>query len=347
MLLALLVILGRCLMPLFKYVAVDEKGIRFKDQVEKGSEGEAAAFLVKLGLVPLRVRAVKAVSFRPTLSYRALGELCGALSVAFEAELNPRAALDSLHSWSGLARARALLSPALDRGLSLSQAFISNPKAPPLIGTACLAGERNGKLPETLAALSEYLDALADLEEKISKAKFACLFALIACALLIPLFLGKAMAVTALSIWIVISSFPYFIKIYVPILGRLARSASTHSLCQGVRLFKSAGLELHEALALCASAEKDKPLGRALMKVAEAVEDGRPAWPLLEGYCFDIVAVKAMANSERKGCLIDVCLKLAQEQKRKAFRILEKSVTAVCASAGVAILGAAAVLIFC
>jgi type II secretory pathway component PulF len=266
-----------------------------------------------------------------------LGELCGALSVAFESELNPRAALDSLHGWSGLRKARRLLSPALDRGLSLSQAFISNPRVAPFAGAACLMGERSGKLPQTLQALSEYLSALSAIEEKSRTAKLAFRFSLLACALLVPALTGR-FAVLALALIVFAASIIFSKNAYrAPVLGKLARAVSTHSLCQGVRLFRAAGLELHEALAICGAAEKNPLLGRALCKVAQAVEEGRPAWPLLEGCRLDILAIKALEAGDRKGELAAACLRCAKEQRRIALGILDRGVAAVCACSGFAI----------
>jgi type II secretory pathway component PulF len=339
-------------MPKYKYRAVDENGRKCKDSIEKGSVEEVVAFIGKLGMAPLSVKPVgdlRSKRFQKTL----LRDMCQGLQTLLDTEPSPLQAFEALASWrKGQNRVLQAVSQALSKGASLSDAFFSNRRFPRIIGVACQLGEEKGKLPQAFSALANFYEKEVSLSFMAYGAFLMCFIPLAAASLLVPVFLGVgggsgafslatflpslallALALAAIALSRINSPLLHFIKRKAPLLGRIQRCLMSIKLCLLLHE-KEAGWEVFEVLSVFSGSLEDKLLADAVLKVGEAVSQGRSAWPLLDSSCFDMVALKRLKGGEEKGALPDAARKCAASIEKQLEALLGKSVAACCAIAG-------------
>jgi type II secretory pathway component PulF len=338
-------------MPLYRYRAVDQKGRKYKDSIEKESLSEAASFLEKLGMAPLSLKPARAKAAPSPYSDVEMRDMCRGLGSIMETEPSPLRAFRALEQWRGMGRVCAGVFPALERGAGLSGAFLSNLRFPKAIGVACRIGEEKGRLPHALHMLADFFELEANMRKIADEAFLMRLVPALASAALVPAAMGfGGAAFNAGSIFPVVfvalaafipralksvdSPLMSFIRARAPFFGRARALGMSRRLCLLLEKSKAAGFNTHEALEVLAAAAKDKLLKEALGRVARAVGLGREAWALLEGSSFDMATMARLRSGEDKGELAEVAKALAEELERRHTALLERSVVACCAAAG-------------
>ena len=165
---------------LFKYKAVDEKGINKEGEIDAASRDMAISALQRRGFVVLAVvdeekkKSLFDMHFFESVPMKAIVILSRQISTLFEAQVSALKIFTMLSSNSEnklLGKKLAQVADDLQSGLSISEAFAKHPDVfSQFYVNMVKSGEETGKLTQTFANLADYLDRQYALTSKTKNA---------------------------------------------------------------------------------------------------------------------------------------------------------------------------------
>ena len=165
---------------LFKYKAVDDKGINKEGEIDAASRDMAISALQRRGFVVLAVvdeekkKSLFDMHFFESVPMKAIVILSRQISTLFEAQVSALKIFTMLSSNSEnklLGKKLAQVADDLQSGLSISEAFAKHPDVfSPFYVNMVKSGEETGKLTQTFANLADYLDRQYALTSKTKNA---------------------------------------------------------------------------------------------------------------------------------------------------------------------------------
>ena len=165
---------------LFKYKAVDDKGINKEGEIDVANRDMAISALQRRGLIVLSIvdeekkKSLFEMSFFESVPMKDIVILSRQISTLFEAQVSALKIFTMLSSNSDnklLGRKLTQIADDLQSGLSISEAFAKHPDVfSKFYVNMVKSGEETGKLTQTFAHLADYLDRQYSLTSKTRNA---------------------------------------------------------------------------------------------------------------------------------------------------------------------------------